>query len=151
MGKAYAGLDPYSLDSPGSWDSSSVRIDVEPVAMYQYAMDAKKVGEELVGHISSVVDTISVVSWVGGSQQEADDFNSRFKAVMIGLFGTEQDPESGALNKFMKAVQTAANNFDGAETGVCEWFRNSFNFDEPASGETKPRVSQSLPPITETW
>jgi hypothetical protein len=96
--------------------------------------------DSVYGTVNSMIETIStelnaitrdmnglLVSWTGtdtNSAQEAEDFNNDWLAMWTKLFGTQDHPEQGILNRFAAGLGTARLVYSRGERGVSDtWAR----------------------------
>jgi hypothetical protein len=72
-----------------------------------------KIGESL-DKIDKALEPLKR-GWVGDSATEAKAFFDEWTAAMVGLFGTKQRPQDGALVLVATALMASANNYNVAE------------------------------------
>ncbi|MBE1533993.1 WXG100 family type VII secretion target [Actinomadura algeriensis] len=97
------------------------KISVAPSSLTTTATQLKTHAQEIadaIGRIQATLNGLTSQGWRGGTQQEAEDFNRRWLAVMKELFGTEADPSLGVLNAISSGVGVAGGNYGMAENGL---------------------------------
>ncbi|MCO5975084.1 WXG100 family type VII secretion target [Actinoallomurus soli] len=100
--------------------------------------------QDVVGsltYIDAVLQSLVLNDWMGKSQQEADDFNSRWSAVMSEMFGSDDKPNDGVLNAIVNGIANAGSNYNKAESGlISTWSQFSARFDPPKWRRTQPQL-----------
>jgi hypothetical protein len=96
-------------------------------ATAQQLSDLAKDVADSVGRISDTLKSLALNDWQGATQQEADEFNNRWVAVMAELFGSKDRPEDGVLNAMADGIVTAVNNYNKAESGLISAWSNFAN------------------------
>ncbi|MGI5230637.1 hypothetical protein [Actinoallomurus sp. CA-142502] len=97
-----------------------------------------------VGRIGTTLQSLVLNDWMGKTQQEADDFNTRWAAVMGEVFGGHDKPNDGVLNALASGIGIAGNNYDKAEFGLVDvWNRFSGKFGD---GKSDDPPSKNAPP-----
>jgi hypothetical protein len=121
-------------------------IRVDPNSMDQLAtVDLVREADLLGTSVSNIADV-----WAGptGWQRRAEeaDFSRRFNAAVTGLFGSQQQPDAGALQKIYRAVAMAAANYASTEQTVVRMFNTMFG---GGGGPVPPKRHDDVGPITE--
>ncbi len=131
--------DPWADSQSDPWPNSrgSSWIGVAPDLLRQYA---KSIRDEHIVNYSDYLIKISDVwehlklGWVGQTQKEADDFNARWHASAVALFGQKHvkadgsedtsypPPGENVLGKIGAVVEAVANNFALAQDTVIGMF-----------------------------
>ncbi|WP_165978274.1 WXG100 family type VII secretion target [Actinomadura darangshiensis] len=116
----------------GATDYDAVKkIAIGPTGLQSTAKRLLALAQEVADALSRVQTTLNGLTsegWSGGTQQEAEDFNRRWLAVMKELFGTEADPGTGVLNAIASGVGVAGDNYAKTESGLAEiWKKFSSN------------------------
>jgi hypothetical protein len=83
------------------------------------------------------------LSWVGQSASLAQAFQQEWNSATQTLFGTQQNPSQGVLNRLASGLQAAGSNYDGAEQWVQE------NFGKFVSGIGSSSPSSATPSSVE--
>jgi uncharacterized protein YukE len=142
--------------SSTSYDDAGIDIKVDADRMYQLATQAKNeaigVHDDLL-HIITTLNDLQL-SWYGPSQAELNTFNQRWSSATSNLFGTEENPEQGALVKFVVAIALAAQNYGNTEDSVAQmWQKFASALNAPSSNKAPTKDPEDLtePPITETF
>jgi hypothetical protein len=141
-----------------NYDHFTTTITVDSHQMWQLSVWAQQKGHAMMANLANFDDIVATLNtlklgWAGATAEEADDMKRRFIMVMQHLVGTQDDPDQGALNKVMKAVNLAAQNYANAEKSVVDMF-NKFGTDLDPNSPKKdhpPRQDSKAPPITETF
>ncbi len=145
-----------SVPIPNAYDidpSLSLLIDVDPDTLCHYAtVDIVSNARQIGDHISAVVQIWNSLklSWAGHTADEAHDFFNRWNADITKLFGTEDDPARGVINKITTGVEIASTNYGEAEDYVTSMFTKfTENIDNPPHADPNPNRDLDDPPITE--
>jgi hypothetical protein len=126
---------------PANYDSTEQKIVANPDDLYQLATVT------LVNQSTGVNDTLGKIAttwhnlklgWYGGTADEADDFTTKWLALIVRFFGPEDPnaqvlPGQAILPKIAAAGGTAAGNLGNAEDAVIKMF-NAFTTPDDASG-----------------
>lgn len=113
------------------------KISVGPSSLTTTATQLKTHAQEIadaIGRVQATLNGLTSQGWRGGTQQEAEDFNRRWLAVMKELFGTEEDPGGGVLNAISMGVGIAGGNYGRAENGLNDIW-NKFASGLPTAAE----------------
>jgi len=84
--------------------------------------------ETASGNINSAMNDIInslnslKLTWTGDSASTATDYQQRWDAALTLLYGTQDDPATGALNVLAGGVAQAASNYSQNEAGVTAMF-----------------------------
>lgn len=111
--------------SDDTWQSyDEVKIDVDPPDLKdkakRLALSVKAVGA-LLSDVNDVLTGLKL-NWAGQTSEEYDEITAEWKRVVDMAFGTEKEPETGALNAIATGVSRAASNFAGAELATAKMF-----------------------------
>jgi uncharacterized protein YukE len=140
---------------PANYDNAGMVIQVDPDAMYTDATTTMRThGDSMAEHISSINDTWNglKLGWMGRTADEAQSFNDQWNAAIKSLFGTEEDPSSGVLNKIEVAVHYASVNYGVAEDVVVKMFNQiAAAIGNPSGSPDSGPKSHTDGPITETF
>ncbi|GAA0370619.1 hypothetical protein NE235_35550 [Actinoallomurus spadix] len=97
-------------------------------ALHDYAQNVA----DSVSRIATTLQSLTLNDWVGKTQQEADDFNKRWRTVMGDIFGSDEKPDDGVLSAIATGLATALHNYNAAEFGLTDvWNRFTAKFDAP--------------------
>jgi hypothetical protein len=136
----------------GSYDNAGHVITVDPTRMHELYVEAKSEAEGLVFNIEDIVLAIRDLPWVGDSEEVAADFNQRWATTMQAVFGSEDNPSEGALQRFLVGIALAARNYGLAEDAVTVAFNDFADGLSGSSSEGGPRHGDlTEPPITLTF
>ncbi|MEV5704151.1 hypothetical protein [Actinoallomurus sp. NPDC052274] len=139
----------YILTSPTHTDyDHAEETYVSPSGLHDTAQQLHDLANAVADYVGRISDTLKSLNlnWQGETQKEADDFSSRWTAVMGEVFGSEDRPEDGVLNAMAQGIATAVNNYNKAEFGIISaWskFAGSLPTDGQG-GSSKP--SDDIPP-----
>jgi hypothetical protein len=111
----------------------------------------------LADALQKIGDTLSNLNqdWAGPSQQDQQDINDRWNAAGVSMFGTQSQPELGIVNRIGAGIESAASNYDLAETVLVQLYQTyTQSIMDLLQGVTPPPDSgdsadAGLPPITE--
>jgi hypothetical protein len=143
---------------PANWDMA--RVSVDPLSLNTAASTVNSMITTISEELNAVTDQMNrlLVSWTGDSTsaaKEAEDFNNDWNALWTRLFGTQDDPEKGILNRFANGIGTAALAYSRGERGVSDtWARwqaalEGINVDNLHLGpddDVEVAVNQQTPP-----
>jgi hypothetical protein len=81
--------------------------------------------EMLADALNKITDTLSNLNqgWDSASQQDAQDINDRWQASWTAMFGTDKEPELGIINRIGNGIESAASNYDLAETSLTQLYQ----------------------------
>ena len=141
------------MPAPSNYDSAGLFIRVDPNTLYSYATgDMVNEAKAVAGAIDSIVNIWNnlQLGWAGASAAEAQDFSKRWVQAVQQLFGTGDQPDSGAFPKLANAVATASVNYGEAEDTVQKMFQSlTDGLNAPPGTPGPPTRGQNQPPITE--
>ncbi|MGW7576434.1 WXG100 family type VII secretion target [Streptomyces sp. NPDC054765] len=129
-------------------------ITVDPGALTTHAKNLYRFAGDVADSVQIITDTLFnlPVGWAGTTSDEVQDFAHRWKNLMVELFGTEKNPDSGALNAMADGTQAAADAFDGTEEALVNMFRKflpAYSSGSSTSGTSVTDTTQTA--ITETF
>jgi hypothetical protein len=141
--------------APTDYGSSHMKVD--PQALSAYANNDLP---HNIHNFSACIWKIDEIwqglklGWVGKTQQEADDFNQRWHACSVALFGQEHKTSDGSpdtsypppgenvLGKIAAALSAVADNFAAAQGTVKKMFES---YQDTAPGTPPAPPSGSVP------
>lgn len=142
------------MPAPGNYNDFGIMLKVDPNTLFGYATaDMPAEAESIAGSIGNIVNIWNdlKLGWAGTSADEAQDFSNRWNAAITKLFGTEDDPESGAFPKIARAVGYAAINFGETEDVVAKMFASlSEGLAAPPGTPQPPTRDEHDGPVTES-
>ncbi|OON77028.1 WXG100 family type VII secretion target [Streptomyces tsukubensis] len=102
----------------------SVKIEVDPAALKEMTTQLKQSITAVSGHLNRINKTLGglKLNWAGKTSEEYDHMTSEWTRVINMAFGTEKEPEKGALNAVGHGVEQAASNFANTEQGIAKGF-----------------------------
>jgi uncharacterized protein YukE len=134
----------YASAIPANYDASSFNID--PGGLNSAAQSIQASVQDIANYLSAVNATLSnlKLSWAGSSSQAASQYNEEWNKAVQAIFGTQSDPDSGALAILTNGLASAAQNYSSNEAAIAGMF-NSFasGFSSPAA--PSPTAIQSAP------
>lgn len=112
------------MTTPASYDNVKI-TNVSPQLMSQDVDQLKQVVTDVNNQLQAIQTALQglQLSWTGSSASMMQQFNGRWDAAATSLFGTQQNPAEGVLNRVIDGVQSAWQNFTAAEA----WIVNTFN------------------------
>lgn len=118
---------------PAAYDA--VAMTINPGLINLTADGVTGAAEAIVTALNTIGDTMSglQLSWVGDAADEAQDFASRWKTAMNGMFGPPDNPKAGLINQAVVALLTAAGNYSSCEEALTKMFTD-FNSGLGAGG-----------------
>lgn len=135
----------------GTTDYDHVKeLAVGPWGLNDTAKGLSTLAQNIADSVDRITNTLQPLvlnDWIGTTQQEADDFNNRWLAVMGEVFGSKDKPDDGVLNALSDGIATAAANYDKAEYALIDVW-NQFAGKLPAAnqnGSNNP-PSKTTPP-----
>jgi hypothetical protein len=137
---------------PELYDDPGIVIDVNPDGMFQAVTGPMTAhGKEVADCINEIVKIWNglKLGWMGRTADEVRDFSERWTASITQLFGTPDDPKSGALSVIGNAVASAAGNYGQAEDIVMKTFDKVTEALGNESGSWSGSRSVTDAPITE--
>lgn len=144
-------------DSPADYDSTQTFF-VWPSDILVHAENIRLDSQSIADCLGTIVNTLQGLNlgWAGTTAQEAKDFGDRWTAVAEELFGTKDNPQSGALNIVLDGVYTVGALFAGAEAGLRDFFNNmTAAIEGGGGGDTGAGHTSITDPtttaVTETW
>jgi hypothetical protein len=99
------------------------KISIEPSSISATVTSLGTHAQDVVDSLNRIEKTLQSLTlndWAGKTQQEADDFNNRWAKVMGDVFGSKDKPDDGALNALIDGLATAVKNYDEAELGLTD-------------------------------
>jgi hypothetical protein len=98
------------------------KISIEPSSISATVTSLGTHAQDVADSLDRIAKTLQslALNWVGKTQQEADDFNNRWTTVMGEVFGPKDKPDDGALNALVDGLATAVKNYDEAELGLTD-------------------------------
>jgi uncharacterized protein YukE len=111
------------MTTPQSYDT--VKITVSPQSLSDTSSHVIGLVQDVANRLQDINTTLNdlQLSWVGTSSSLAAQFTQRWQDAATSLFGTQQDPNEGALNRLADGLQGASGNYDNVE----QWAVKSFN------------------------
>ena len=149
------------MPAPHNYDDAGIVIQVNPTVMFlESTVTMSAYGQVIADHIGAIVDIWNglKLGWSGDTAEAAKGFFDEWSNAIRDLFGTEDDPDRGVLNKIANAVATAALNYGGTEDAVTTMFDNISSAIEvaaiirpvtPLSNYSDPNRPLSQGPISE--
>jgi uncharacterized protein YukE len=131
---------------PATYDASS--LDIDPAALGSAAQSVLASVKDISSYLTTINNKLSslTLSWAGSSAQKAQDFNDEWTNAVQALFGTQGDPDSGALSKLVDALSTAAQNYSQNEANIQGMFNKFASGFSPSSSSSSS--SSTKPPST---
>ncbi|GAB2799962.1 hypothetical protein GCM10027176_00010 [Actinoallomurus bryophytorum] len=132
---------------------SNANYDTETISIGSWGIHEggrriKDLGDDIADATDRILKTLNSLmldSWLGTTQQEAEDFSNRWLAVMKEIFGTEAEPGAGVLNAIVAGIGTAGDNYSRADNGLLDvWTK--FAAAMPTSGGGNNAPSTDVPP-----
>lgn len=115
---------------------------ISPSGLHATADQVNDLAKDIVDSVDRITKTLKSLvlnDWHGATQQEADDFNNRWLAVMGEVLGSKDKPDDGVLNALVDGIITATNNYNKAETGlVGVWSKFAGKLPSPGDKGGKP-------------
>jgi hypothetical protein len=107
---------------PANWNSSTVTVDpwVLHAASVNTSAAVKSIGDVMTA-VTARLNELRL-SWTGDSQEQAEKFNNDWNALVKRLFGTQEHPEVGILNRFCSGLEAAAVGYSRGERAVSDSF-----------------------------
>ncbi len=142
-----------SVPAPDNYDDSGLLVRVDPNAMWQDKGDLHNQAQAIADSLSNIARVWEglALGWVGASAEEAQDFNNRWNQALRRLFGTDDDPRSGALPNIAYAVALASINYAEHEDTVVKMFNSlTQGLSAPSGGLGVPTRSNDKGPVTES-
>lgn len=111
------------MGTPQSYDTA--KITVSPHTLSDASSRVTSLAEDVANRLQDISTTLSnlQLSWVGPSSGLAAELAQRWQNAATSLFGTQQDPNEGALNRLADGLQAASQNYDSVE----QWAVKSFD------------------------
>jgi uncharacterized protein YukE len=111
------------MSTPQSYDTAN--ITVSPQTLSDTSSQVTGLANDVANRLQDIATTLGnlQLSWVGQSSTLAAEFTQRWQSAVTSLFGTQQDPNEGALSRLADGLQAAAQNYDNVE----QWAVTSFN------------------------
>ncbi|BBA96942.1 hypothetical protein RVR_2475 [Actinacidiphila reveromycinica] len=107
---------------PATWNATTLAVD--PWVLHSAAQNSIDAVKNINTVLSAVTTRLNELrlSWTGDSQDQADKFNQEWNAMVTQLFGTEDHPENGILNRFCAGLEAAAVGYSRGERAVSDSF-----------------------------
>lgn len=107
---------------PANYDASSLNID--PGGLNSEAQSVIALVQDISNYLNSINTALSnlTLSWAGSSAQAASNFNDEWTNAVQALFGTQGDPNSGALAILVNGLSSAAQNYSQNEQNIASMF-----------------------------
>src|ERR1700730_2522552 len=141
------------MPAPSNYNDYGILIRVDPTTLYHYAdVDIPAQDALIANGVSNIDKTWEglALGWVGSSATEAQNFNNRWNSAVTKLFGTPEDPSTGALQKIAHAVGLAAVNFGVTEDVVMHMFQSLVDgMGAPPGQPGSPSRNHNDGPVTE--
>jgi WXG100 family type VII secretion target len=132
------------MGTPQSYDTAQIKVS--PQSLSDVSAHVNNLIQDVVNQLDDINNTLSSLqlSWMGPSADLAAQFNQQWQDAATSLFGTQQDPNEGALIRLAEGLQAASQNYDNAE----QWAVESFN--KLATNLSGGGSSSSAPPTSVT-
>ncbi|MEV6598527.1 hypothetical protein AB0M36_16865 [Actinoplanes sp. NPDC051346] len=120
----------YPVAPPDDYNGGQ-KIDVSPSQIYDYCVSLDSTINDINAQMKSISDTWQglKLGWAGQTETEVDDFNTKWDAAMLEMFGDPKaDPKKtqpqgqSALSKIQGLVKAAAHNYARSEDSLCRDF-----------------------------
>jgi uncharacterized protein YukE len=111
------------MGTPQSYDTA--KITVSPQTLSDVSSQVINLAQDVANRLQDISTTLSnlQLSWVGPSSALAAEIGQQWQSAATSLFGTQQDPNEGALSRLADGLQGASQNYDNVE----QWAVTSFN------------------------
>jgi uncharacterized protein YukE len=111
------------MGTPQSYDTA--KITVSPQTLSDVSSQVINLAQDVANRLQDISTTLSnlQLSWVGPSSALATEIGQQWQSAATSLFGTQQDPNEGALSRLADGLQGASQNYDNVE----QWAVTSFN------------------------
>lgn len=135
----------YTDPIPANYDSTSMSVDPGGLNSCSDAIGTQVQDiANYLGNINSALSNLTL-SWVGQASGAASTYNAEWGKAVQALFGTQQDPSTGALNVLMSGLSSAAQNYSASEAAITKMF-NSYASAFPAVSASTASMSVSYAP-----
>ena len=140
------------MSAPANYDQAE--LDIEPADLKRAAETVNRHARDIAGalnRINAKLRALNEHGWQGATQQEAEDFNTRWIAVTNNLFGPKDDPHGGVLNAIAVGIDTAYGNYNTTETELTKIWKEFSGKLPSASGGGDGKPDRKTPPdVTDT-
>jgi hypothetical protein len=105
---------------------NNVNITVSPGAL---SMVNKEVGDLLlaianeVTTINTAMNNLTLEWWYGSSSKRANSYIKYWNTAIQSIFGTQDDPNAGALGRLADGISSASSNYAATE----QWAQQAFS------------------------
>ena len=115
----------YTSPIPATYNSSTINVD--PESLQDAATNVYNLVNDIATCLGSINTTLSnlTLSWAGQSASDAQTYNNEWNTAVQNLFGTQNDPDIGALSILTNGLNQAAANYSGVEDAIVNMY-NSF-------------------------
>lgn len=135
---------------------------VDPAALAASARLIAEQANEIIESLAAVQGALQQVGlgWAGRTADEVRAFGVRWQEVTAALFGTQQDPQRGALMVVANGVATAGDLFARTEHALAEFFTlfgeglvadESSPGDAPAFGPREAITDPDVSAVSQRW
>jgi uncharacterized protein YukE len=85
---------------------NAIKITVSPNALSETSTKVQGLVTDIVNQLETINTQLNKLqlSWVGQSASLANSFNQQWQTATTSLFGTQQDPDEGVLNRLAGGV-----------------------------------------------
>jgi uncharacterized protein YukE len=103
---------------------NTVKITVSPTVLSESYTNINNLLNQIVDQLNTIMTTMEnlQLSWVGQSSSLANQFTQQWNQAAKSLFGTQNNPEEGVLNRVAEGLQEASSNYCLVE----QWAQSSF-------------------------
>jgi uncharacterized protein YukE len=139
----------YTDPIPANYDSSSISIDPGGLNSCSDAITAQV--QDIANYLGNINNALSnlTLSWVGQAASAASTYNTDWASAVQGLFGTQSDPSTGALNILVSGLSSAAQNYSATEAAIAQMFTDYSNA-FPAASASTATMSVSFAPAAQS-
>jgi len=145
----------YTDPIPANYDSSSISVDPGGLNSCSDAITAQV--QDIANYLGNINNALSnlALSWAGQAANAASTYNTDWASVVQALFGTQDDPSTGALNILVGGLSSAAQNYSAAEAAIAKMFTdysNAFPAGSASTGTMSVSFAPAAPvsPVTST-
>jgi uncharacterized protein YukE len=96
---------------------NTVTITVSPDTLNATSTAVQGLVQDIMNQMNNAMNTLSnlQLSWTGPSASAANTFTQDWNSAAQTLFGTQQDPNTGVLNRLVAGLAAAAVNYSEVE------------------------------------
>ena len=125
---------------PANYDA--VTLNIDPSVLNSSAETLLNLITNINDGLTNISNALSglSLSWVGTSSSEATQYENEWNTATQALFGTPDDPTTGALNILYGGVASAAANYSANEDNISTMF-NTFTSGVSASSSSSSATS----------